>query len=241
MSQAVVAFAAMDIAVKLDRPKSLTDLAVEQIRAAIVEGRLAFGEQLSEAVLAVKLGISKTPVREALLRLKLEGLVDIQPQRGTFVFRMAPDEVREICAFRELAECEALAAAMRQDREALLARLRRVLDDMAALGADATHERIKRFDTDFHEGILACCGNQYLQAAYGLIAFKMQALRGRLPDQDEKVDGCVNTHHAIVRLVAEGCDVDAVEALRAHIRNTEEAYFAAAGSEPGPTERRTGQ
>jgi DNA-binding GntR family transcriptional regulator len=229
----------MDLALKLDRPKSLTDLAVERIRSAIVEGRLAFGEQLSEAVLAVKLGISKTPVREALLRLKLEGLVDIQPQRGSFVFRMAPEEVREICAFRELAECEALAVAMRADRDALLARLQGVLDEMAALGADATHERIKRFDTDFHEGILAGCGNQYLQAAYGLIAFKMQALRGRLPEHDEKVDGCVNTHHAIVRLIAAGRDAEAVEALRSHIRNTEEAYFAAAGTAAEATEKRS--
>lgn len=228
----------MDIAAKLDRPKSLTDLAVEQIRSAIVEGRLAFGEQLSEAVLAVKLGISKTPVREALLRLKLEGLVDIQPQRGTFVFRMAPDEVREICAFREIAECEALALAMRRDRGAVLAHLQGVLDAMTALGADAAHERIKRFDTDFHEGILACCGNRYLQSAYGLIAFKMQALRGRLPEHDEKVDGCVNTHHAIVRLAAAGRDAEAVEALRAHIRNTEEAYFAAAGSASDAAEKR---
>lgn len=231
----------MDIAVKLDRPKSLTDLAVEQIRTAIVDGRLAFGEQLSEALLAVKLGISKTPVREALLRLRLEGLVDIQPQRGTFVFRMAPEEIREICAFRELAECEALALAMRKDRAALLERLRGVLRDMAAIGDEVAHDRIKRFDTEFHEGILACCGNHYLQAAYGLIAFKMQALRGRLPEHDEKVDGCVNTHHAIVQLVGAGREADAVEALRAHIRNTEEAYFAAAGNGPDAAEKRSAQ
>lgn len=237
----MVLFETMEIAVKLDRPKSLTDLAVEQIRASIIEGRLAFGEQLSEAVLAVKLGISKTPVREALLRLRLEGLVDIQPQRGTFVFRMAPEEVREICAFRELAECEALALAARRDRDGLLARLQGVLDGMAALGPDVSQDRTKRFDTDFHEGIVACCGNQYLQSAYGLIAFKMQALRARLPEHDEKVDGCVNTHHAIVDLLRAGRDSEAVEALRAHIRNTEEAYFAAAGSEPPAFEKRAAQ
>ncbi len=229
----------MDI--RVDRPKSLTDLAVEQIRSAIVDGRLGFGEQLSEAVLAVKLGISKTPVREALLRLKLEGLVDVQPQRGTFVFRMAPDEVRAICAFREIAECEALALAMRHDRAELLERLRAVLEAMEAAGASAGQALIKRFDADFHEGILACCGNRYLQSAYGLIAFKMQALRARLPEHDEKVDGCVNTHHAIVRLIADGRDAEAVEALRAHIRNTEEAYFAAAGSERDAAEKRSAQ
>jgi DNA-binding GntR family transcriptional regulator len=112
---------------------------------------------------------------------------------------------------------------------------------MAALGADVTQDRTKRFDTDFHEGILACCGNQYLQSAYGLIAFKMQALRARLPEHDEKVDGCVNTHHAIVDLIRAGRDAGAVEALRAHIRNTEEAYFAAAGGEPARAERRATQ
>jgi DNA-binding GntR family transcriptional regulator len=224
----------MDIARKLDRPKSLTDLAVEQMRASIVEGRLAFGEQLSEAVLAVKLGISKTPVREALLRLKLEGLVDIQPQRGTFVFRMTADEVHEICAFRELAECEALALAMRSDRRALLDRLQSILDEMAAPGAQA---RTKDFDTDFHESIIACCGNQYLQSAYGLIAFKMQALRARLPENDEKVDGCVDTHHAIVRHIAERRDAEGVEALRAHIRNTEDAYLQAS-EQPGVAAQR---
>ena len=59
----------MSLESKLDRPKSLTDLAVERIRAAIVEDRLALGEQLAEAALAVSLGISRAPVREALLRL----------------------------------------------------------------------------------------------------------------------------------------------------------------------------
>ena len=98
----------MSLESKLDRPKSLTDLAVERIRAAIVEDRLAFGEQLSEAALAVNLGISKTPVREALLRLKMDGLVEIQPQRGTFVFTLDADEVEELTAFREIIETEAL-------------------------------------------------------------------------------------------------------------------------------------
>src|SRR3546814_10151521 len=63
-------------------------------------GELMLGEALSENVLAAQLGISKTPVREALLQLKLEGLVDIQPQRGSFVFTMAPEEAAELCQYR---------------------------------------------------------------------------------------------------------------------------------------------
>ena len=88
----------------LVRPKSLTDLALDSIRQLIVGGELAMGAQLSEATLAAQLGISKTPVREALLRLRVDGLIEIQPQRGTFVFSLTPRQVEEICVFREMVE-----------------------------------------------------------------------------------------------------------------------------------------
>jgi DNA-binding transcriptional MocR family regulator len=65
--------------------RSLADQAAEHIRRHIVKGDYQLGEALSETTLAAQLGVSKTPVREAFLRLETEGLVDIQPQRGTFV------------------------------------------------------------------------------------------------------------------------------------------------------------
>src|SRR5512133_2552962 len=101
---------------QLERPKSLTDLAHEKIRQLIVSGEFPLGEQLSEASLAAQLGISKTPVREALLRLRADGLIDIQPQRGTFVFSLTPQQVDEICRFREFVEVAALGAAMQARR-----------------------------------------------------------------------------------------------------------------------------
>src|SRR4029453_13619161 len=103
----------------LVRPKSLTDLAHDSIRQLIVGGELPMGAQLSEATLAAQLGISKTPVREALLRLRADGLVEIQPQRGTFVFALAPRQVEEICAFREVVEVSAVKLAMEARRPAL--------------------------------------------------------------------------------------------------------------------------
>jgi DNA-binding GntR family transcriptional regulator len=85
---------------RLERPKSLTELVKDHVRSRITNGELMMGEALSENVLAAQLGISKTPVREALLQLKLEGLVDIQPQRGSFVFSLAPEEAAEMCQYR---------------------------------------------------------------------------------------------------------------------------------------------
>src|SRR5512146_2696502 len=115
----------------LERPKSLTGLAEERIRGLIVSGACALGEQLSEASLAAQLGISKTPVREALLRLRGDGLIDIQPQRGTFVFSLTAQQVEEICDFRELVEVSALAAGMRARQVELTAALDANLNRMA--------------------------------------------------------------------------------------------------------------
>jgi DNA-binding GntR family transcriptional regulator len=105
----------------LTRPKSLTDLAHDRIRQLIVGGELPMGSELSEATLAAQLGISKTPVREALLRLRVDGLIDIQPQRGTFVFSLTPEQVEEICVFREVVEVTAVRLAMER-RHAELAK-----------------------------------------------------------------------------------------------------------------------
>ena len=125
----------------LVRPKSLTDLAHDSIRQLIVDGELAMGAQLSEATLAAQLGISKTPVREALLRLRVDGLIEIQPQRGTFVFSLTPRQVEEICAFREVVEVSAVKLAMDARRPGLVKALQANVREMALARKTATGRR----------------------------------------------------------------------------------------------------
>ena len=108
----------------LKRPKSLTEQAADEIRARIVSGEFPLGTPLSENALAGLLGVSKTPIREALLQLKMEGLVCIQPQRGTFVFDMSARQVEELGELRETVESGALALAARRNAPALIAALR---------------------------------------------------------------------------------------------------------------------
>ena len=74
---------------KRTQAHSLAGNAAEQIRRKIVDGTLELGQALSENALAAELGVSKTPIREALQRLETEGLVQILPQRGTFVFPLS--------------------------------------------------------------------------------------------------------------------------------------------------------
>jgi DNA-binding GntR family transcriptional regulator len=212
---------------KLDRPRSLTELAVERIRASIVEGRLDLGEQISEAALAAQLGISKTPVREALLALKLDGLVEIHPQRGTFVFRIAEEQVAEICRFREILESAALGEAMGRDRARLAARLDDNLREMARAHRSRDVRRLPQLDADFHGTILALCGNGYLRSAYRLIEHKIHALRWRLPESNEQIEHCQDNHAVIVAHIREGNAGRAQTTLRRHIRDTLDAYLEA--------------
>lgn len=215
----------MPLESKLDRPKSLTDLAVDRIRSAIVEGQLAFGDQLSEAALALNLGISKTPVREALLRLKMDGLVEIQPQRGSFVFALAPHEVRELTAFRQIIETEALALGMRRDLPRLVQALKDNIARMPKRGSDP--RKVHALDTEFHDLIVGASGNRHLVAAYALVGHRVEALRYRLPVDDGQVEHCQQNHRRIVAQIATGDVRRAQSILREHVLSTQESYLAA--------------
>ena len=217
----------MTSATKIERPKSLTDMAVERIRAAIVQGKHGLGGQISEAALALELGISKTPVREALLRLRADGLVDIHPQRGTFVFRVGAEDVVQICRFREILESAALAEGLAADREGLIAALEENLRAMKAAHRASDARALPELDAEFHGIIMQRSNNTYLRDAYRLIEHKIHALRWRLPANSEQIEHCQANHATIVKQIREGKLSRAQAILKSHIRDTQDAYLSA--------------
>jgi DNA-binding GntR family transcriptional regulator len=210
---------------KIARPKSLTELVVAEVRARIIDGRLKLGEALSENALAADLGISKTPVREALLQLKLERLVEVQPQRGTYVFQLAPDEVEQVSELREVLELAAVAAAIERNHRTLLARLTDIFGEMrAAYEADDTRA-YRTLDGEFHQVMFDCCGNSYIADANVPVAFRMQALRTRLSAEAALNQRSFKEHRDMLKFVR-AKDVAALQRLlRAHIRQTRESYL----------------
>src|SRR5512144_20627 len=237
MSKPNAGVAPASLPAKLDRPKSLTTLALERVRSSIIEGRLGFGAQISEAALAAELGISKTPVREALLQLKLDGLVEIHPQRGSFVFRPSDDDVAQILHFREILESAALAGAMARDRAALARRLDDNIDAMTRAKRAGDARKLPQLDGEFHDAILELCGNAYLRSAYGLIRHKIQALRWRLPEDSEQITHCQRNHAVIVRQIRQGNVGKAQTTLKRHIRDTQDAYLEAGAASAGAQNR----
>jgi DNA-binding GntR family transcriptional regulator len=212
---------------QLERPRSLTDLADERIRGLIVTGAFALGEQLSEAQLAARLGISKTPVREALLRLRHEGLVEVHAQRGSFVFSLDEDGVEHVCQFRSVIECEALGDAMKHRHAQLLEALERCMVDMERAVRKGGVQEFPRLDTEFHNALVFNCDNDYLKTAYRLIASQVAALRHRLRTDDADVRHCQGEHGALVTAVRNRQVRKAQSLLKAHIQSTRNSYLLA--------------
>lgn len=193
------------------RPQSLAAVVTDQIRDMIVTERFALGELLSENTIAALLGVSRAPVRDAFMRLETEGLVKIQPQRGTFVFQFDATELREICELRQVLETGALRIALAHDRDALVQALAAQIAAAEQEGYPAPRE-YQPFDTAFHNALVGCSQNRELIEAYDRISGRIRAIRHRLTRVSAHVVESQRTHRALLRAIAEKRD-DAAEAV----------------------------
>src|SRR4051794_38332008 len=121
----------------IEHPKSLALIVEERLRSAIVNAELKFGQALPEG--AMSLGVSRTPMREAVTRLELQGLVTIVPKRGTFVFKPSVSDVKELATYRLILETAALEQSLGYDKDGAL---RDLTDSVRAMKA-----ALKRGDT----------------------------------------------------------------------------------------------
>lgn len=213
---------------RIKRPKSLTELATNMLRSEIVEGILKMGATLSEVGTARRLGVSRTPVREAFARLDLEGLVRTEPQRGTFVFTLTGKELEDICDVRVCLETAALRASMLHDATALSIALEKTVVEMTKAHDAGDDRTYLACDTQFHQRLLDHADNCFLDDAYQTIAHKMAALRNRLCMHPDHMAKSFDEHRRIATAVARG-DVEEAEAiLIAHIGRKEGSYWSLA-------------
>ncbi|WP_436775859.1 GntR family transcriptional regulator [Yinghuangia sp. YIM S09857] len=148
------------------------DRAYELLRAGILDGRYAPGERLGEADLADATGASRTPVREALRRLEVEGLVEVAPHRGARVTQWSRADVQEIYDLRLLLEsfaAERAAARIGDEDVARLRALTREMDAAARSGVTRDLERLAALNTEFHGLIRAAAASPRLQSMLGAV------------------------------------------------------------------------
>ncbi len=201
----------------ITRPKSLTENVAENLRQSIVSGELKLGQPLSEASLSETFGVSKTPVREALFILKQEGLIDIIPQKGSFVFQPDEQSIIELCNFRGYLEPIALEESMRNDSQAFLESLEISIVKMEHKFRNRDYQAFLLLDGEFHESFFKFCGNSLLQKSYQLVQFHIGAIRSHLTTTDDAYGEILEDHRRIYQLLSSGEIVEAQSMLRKHV------------------------
>jgi DNA-binding GntR family transcriptional regulator len=207
-----------------DRSRQAAPQVFEHLRERIVGLDLAPGTVLSRADLAAAYGLSQTPIRDALLRLGDEGLVDIFPQHATVVSRIDVPAAREAHFLRRAIECEVAQALASATPAGLVARLRAQIDVLAALSGgidgDAARHDFIAADRRFHQLMYAAAGVAELFDLVRRRSGHVDRLRLLHLPSAGKAQAILHEHAAIVDAIAAGDAALAQQAVRAHLSGT---------------------
>ena len=203
---------------------------IASLRGRIVRGEIAPGARLSEQDIATAYGMSRQPVREAFIRLAGEGLVEVRPQRGTFVRKISTDEVEVSRFVREAVEADIVRLGAEHADDALVAELEAQLESQAAIPDDAP-QTFMQLDELFHRTIAEAAGKAGAWAHLQPIKMHMDRVR-HLTAARYPHDRPIDQHRAIVRALA-ARDADAAEAaLREHLRRVLDDLPAIVAAQP---------
>ncbi|HWA38333.1 MAG TPA: GntR family transcriptional regulator [Burkholderiales bacterium] len=194
--------------------RPLHEEAVDRLRDLIVQGRLSPGERLNERLLCERLGISRTPLREAIKLLATEGLVELLPNRGAVVSAVDPDRIAE--ALTVMGALEALAGELacgRASGEAIAA-IRALHNDMLSMHSKGDLDGYFRYNQLIHMGIVEASGNPVLASTYRQLNANVKRARYMANLSRERWDAAVAEHEEIIRAL-ERRDATALRGLLA--------------------------
>ena len=201
------------------KQQSLQDLAYSAIRTAIITKALPPGTKVSEAGLAASLNVSKTPVREALLRLTSIGLLESDGRSGVRVTEPSLDGLRAAFDVREGLEVQSARLAAGRVGEAIegLTAARDAANRCLAAAHEGDQEAFGQYDRIFHQELAEMTQNSYLIKAIAETSDVALALRVRDAPAEVLSVQCAQEHVAVIDAVAVGDVVSAGERMREHI------------------------
>lgn len=213
------------IPVTLDNYKPLREIVFEAIREAIINGILKPGERLMEIQLAEEMGVSRTPVREAIRKLELEGFVVMIPRKGAYVAGLSMKDIADVFEIR--AALEGLAAGLAAERitEEELEELERLLVKIGeCIQSDDLNAVIEQ-DTEFHEVLFKATRNERLEQIVSNLREQIQRYRTASLSSPGRMKVALEEHKQIVEALSER-DVEKAQRLaREHIENAENSML----------------
>lgn len=207
--------------IKLDSYKPLRELVCENIRQAIIDGTFSPGERLMEIQLADEMGVSRTPVREAIRKLELEGFVVMIPRRGTYVADISIKDITEIYEIRTCLDVLAAGLAAERITDEELETLNGYLLEIGQHVANMDMEKIVAVDTAFHDVLYTASRNERLRSIINNLREQMTSIRGRSMSYPGRLIETMDEHRILVDSIASRNVERAQHAARVHIENAE--------------------
>jgi DNA-binding GntR family transcriptional regulator len=225
-----------------ERRVTIAQQAYQFLRREIIDAKLLPRAPLSEQELSERLGVSRTPIREALIKLADEGLVDIYPQFGSFVAPIKLSEVFDSQFVRESLECAAIERAVENLTAAQAATLRAIMDTQRKAQRSGDAPSFFEADERMHAYLMEIAGRPEVWHVVENAKAQMDRVRHLSMRNSIKTASVVNEHGAIIEGVLRRDKAAAQEALRVHLRgvfrsvenlaNENPKYFAEEGEGP---------
>lgn len=213
------------VPVTLDNYKPLREIVFETLREAIISAVLKPGERLMEIQMAEEMGVSRTPVREAIRKLELEGFVVMVPRKGAYVAGISIKDIADVFEIR--AAMEGLAAGLAAERitEEELEQLERILVKIGECVQNNDLEKLIEVDTEFHDTLYKACRNERLVQIVSNLREQIQRARTASLSTPGRSKYALEEHKKIVEAVSER-NVELAQMLaREHIENAENAML----------------
>lgn len=190
------------------------------LRDAIVSTSFTPGQRLSETDLALRYGVSRTPVREALVRLRDDRLVEIVPQLGTFVTRISREAVGDAQFVRESLECSAVKLATQRAGHEDLAALDAILERQREASAARDVDRFYVFDDELHRSFCDLSGHGVAWTLSQRAGGHLNRIRRLSMTDPAYIDEMIAEHVVVVDALRRGEPDEAERVLREHLRMT---------------------
>lgn len=203
----------------------LRDVVFKTIRQAILTGELKPGERLMEIHLAEKLGVSRTPVREAIRQLELEGLVIMVPRKGAQVASITEKSMTDVLELRLALDKLAVELACKRITEEQKAELKDKLEAFEKAVETKDAGEIAKADVAYHDMIFDATGNLRLGQMVNNLAEQMYRYRFEYIKDATRHDKLISEHRKIYEAIMARNVEEAVEAISIHIKNQEDSII----------------
>lgn len=200
--------------------RSLHDELVGRLRDMIIEGQLVPGERIHEGQVGAALGVSRTPLREALKFVASEGLIDLVPGRGAVVRALTKRDVRNMLDVLIALETLAARLACRIAPDKDIAKVRKLHDEMMAFYAAGNRLEYYKRNQAIHSAIAGLSANDCLNSTHESIQSRLKRIRFIGNEQPEKWQGAVGEHEEMI-VALEARDADRLaEVMERHLERT---------------------